>query len=529
MEPILIKYINKGASCCVFISKLNPNSKEIYATKKLKVDSILARKQFEREIEILKELSNHKNIIKLINYNYINNYYYITLEYCNGDSLLTCLARYKKKYKSAFTEEIVQYLMRQIVNGLQYIHKQGIIQRDMKLANILVKFYSKEDFQNINMLRTRIKISDFGISIKAKEAFSVTGSTPYADPRILKKLAERNDLKDSDGYDKSADIWSLGALCYEMITGKWLFNGRTTPAYCNNLEIGSYSLPASLSKELVSFLMGMIQYEPTKRLNIDQLANHDFLTKDIKSFTKISLDLLGSKVQGNNINVNIKNNSTVMDIVNYDNIQLSAINRILNLTPNDEEDVKIALPEPIKGSQFNKFNSKDNLEHHNIPNNHIINNIHNNIAQNNIINIQHNNKSNIEQSNNYYNPKLVNNSANNKESKNSSINYQNNNLTNNNQYQQINNYKKAFSHDIDQFNNTNLDRASTNVSASVQISDNRNSYNQKYDLFNNKINRNYSDNKLTKLNFQNNTNNGHNISPYIIPIINNNYQQNKIK
>ena len=396
MEPKLLKKISKGASSTVYLSRLNANSKEIYATKVSKVDSIYAKKQFEKEIEILKELKDHKNIIKLIDHRLINNNYYITLEYCNGNSLLTCLYSYKKKYHKPFPEEVVQYIMREIVDGLKYIHKKGIIQRDLKLANILVKFHSEEDRKNLNMLNCRIKISDFGISIKAKEAFSIKGTAVYADPRILKKMAERNDLKDSDGYDKSADIWSLGALCYEMVTGKWLFNGRDAPTYCKNLEQGNYSIPSNLSKELASFLNGMLQYDEKKRFDIDKLANHDFLNKDISNFTKMDLNLLGSKLQDGKLNINIKNNTTVWGILNDDK-NLSIINRIIYLTPNDEEDQQIQINnyKLDKGSKFNKL-----LSNNNNTNNNIISPINNNYPQNNQYNNKNNNINNLEYKNN---------------------------------------------------------------------------------------------------------------------------------
>ena len=126
-----------------------------------------------------------------------------------------------KKYNKLFSEEIVQYLMKQIVDGLQYIHQHGIIHRDMKLANILVKFSTKEDIEKKNMLKAKLKICDFGISIKAEEAFTAIGTLEYTDP-ILKKMNERNDLKYSKGYDKRADIWSLGVICYEKQEIKFL-------------------------------------------------------------------------------------------------------------------------------------------------------------------------------------------------------------------------------------------------------------------------------------------------------------------
>ena len=119
-------------------------------------------------------------------------------------------------------------------------------------------------------------------------------------------MNERNDLKDSDGYDKSADIWSLGALCYEMLTGNRVFNGRNQNELFNKVEIGDYSIPSNLSKEVVSFLTGMLQYNPKKRLNIDQISRNEFLNKNFQNFSKIELDLFGDKVCPNGLNINIK-------------------------------------------------------------------------------------------------------------------------------------------------------------------------------------------------------------------------------
>ena len=170
-----IGILGKGLMGTVYLILSNGH---YYAVKK--ISKILTKRKeikesYDKELKMLSELK-HKNIINLIKIHQDVNYHYLTLEYCNGNSLLYCLQKYIKKYKTPFSEEIVQYLMKQIVDGLQCIHQHGIIHRNMKLANILVKFPTKEDIEKKNMLKAELKICDFGISIKAEEAFTAIGT-----------------------------------------------------------------------------------------------------------------------------------------------------------------------------------------------------------------------------------------------------------------------------------------------------------------------------------------------------------------
>ena len=116
---------------------------------------------------------NHENVIKLIELKMDNNYYYLVMEFANGGDLGGCLQKYiKKNGGRGFPEEIVQYLMRQIVGAVEYIHSRNIIHRDLKLGNIMVNFDSDIDKQNLDMMKAKIKIGDFGVSKYAKEAFN---------------------------------------------------------------------------------------------------------------------------------------------------------------------------------------------------------------------------------------------------------------------------------------------------------------------------------------------------------------------
>ena len=71
---------------------------------------------------------------------------------------------YKSKYNKAPSEEIVQYIMRQIVEGIKYLHNKKIIYRDLNLTNIMINYEVENDRINNNIMKGKIKIIDFGFS-----------------------------------------------------------------------------------------------------------------------------------------------------------------------------------------------------------------------------------------------------------------------------------------------------------------------------------------------------------------------------
>ena len=308
-----IKRLGKGSFGEVFLTEKAGHS-ELYATKKIPksiADSENVKKYFINEITILREI-NHKNIMKLIEIKQSKDNYYLVCELCNGGSLNDCLDKYRKINRHAFTEEVVQYLMRQIIDAIKYLHGCHILHRDLKLDNILVNFDNEQDKINMNMLGAQVKIIDFGFATrldpKKNLAFSTLGSPINMDPGILKKL---NHIDNSiSGYDEKVDIWSLGTLCYEMLIGKPTFEADNMKDLVKKIETGEYTLPSSLSKEVVSFLNAMLQYDSKLRLSAEELSRHYFLTKNIKDFSKIDIN----KVQKNlnekdEIKINVKKKS----------------------------------------------------------------------------------------------------------------------------------------------------------------------------------------------------------------------------
>jgi serine/threonine protein kinase len=317
------KEIGKGAFSMVYLAT-KTDSGERYAIKRIDKSFVTDKrykKYLNNEIFILNN-AKHENIIKFFGVKTTMNYLYLIFEYCDGGDLQSCLNKYMDKYNKPFPEEIVQYIMRQIISGFVYLHGRQILHRDIKLENILVKFKSEEDKNNLNMLKTDIKITDFGFSRYLKGdnlAKSVLGNPINMDPKILRKMARIEN--DSDfGYDQKADIWSLGTITYELLIGCPAFDATSYDELIQKIEKGNYRIPhdISLSKEAIAFLNGMMRYDPKTRLSIDELAKQFFLTKDISTFhyihlRKSKLDLAQSIV----INAKEEKNSNINNIWSF--------------------------------------------------------------------------------------------------------------------------------------------------------------------------------------------------------------------
>jgi len=306
------KLLGEGAFGKVYLTKKEGDSKK-YATKELdrkEIDHSEAKKYLANEIRILSALK-HPNIVKFYDIKKTTKHYFIMMEFCNGGGLSNALEKYIKINGKPFPEELVQHFMRQIVDAFKYIHGKKVIHRDVKLDNILLHYENEEDRNNFNLMKAQVKIIDFGFSCIYDELKkTILGSPINMDPLILKKLTDSTGKTRELGYDQSADIWSLGTVCYEMVIGKSAFDSEDMDELVEKIEKGDYSIPTDISAELVSFMNGMLQYEGKRRLKAEQLSRHDFLTKDVKQFKKINLNEIGNKIEDNKIQVNTKESNT---------------------------------------------------------------------------------------------------------------------------------------------------------------------------------------------------------------------------
>ena len=259
----------------------------------------------------------HPNIIRLVDLLQSSNHYYIIIEYCNGGTLSDCI----RKYGRPLPIEVVQYFMRQIVNGVKYIHSKRIIHRDLKSDNILLNYKNLADKNNMNLLSAEVKIIDLGLAkqlMPNEYTNTAVGSPLNMDPIILKKFIKAGGYEKLQGYNEKADIWSLGAIFYEMFTGRPLFMADGIEELEQKVEIGNYYLPTylNLTKEVISFINGMLQYNGDLRLSADELSKHDFLVKNVKDFIPANLQPIQHKVSGFNLIINSKQNETIKNMFN---------------------------------------------------------------------------------------------------------------------------------------------------------------------------------------------------------------------
>ena len=366
-EYTLNQFLGKGTFGEVYLTT-KKNSNFLFATKRMSKDFVEDPKYikyFNNEISILNKLF-HKNIVKLEALKKTKNHYYVIMEYCNGGTLTECLEKYKNLYHRPFTEEIVQHIMRQVVSAVNYMHDLRIIHRDLKLDNILVKFENEEDKNNLNLLKAEIKIIDFGFAAYKEQSGllkTAIGSPMNMDPLILQKFNSGGKLNKELGYDEKADIWSLGTLCYQMLIGNSAFDAYNMKELVSKVEEGTYKVPSDLSKETVSFLNAMLQYDPNRRLSANELNKHAFLIKNIKDFTRINTNLIPKKkIFGGEIQINIKENLTIWSIFNEDDEKklmsipgaifatdtpISESQYLDNLNPEGEKNPLVIKSEPI--------------------------------------------------------------------------------------------------------------------------------------------------------------------------------------
>ena len=213
------KKLGSGAFGGVFETKI-AGCNDIYTIKKLDKSKYKknpkAYRYLQNEINILKSI-NHENIIKLYNSDLEDRVFkYLITEYCNGGDLGTILEHYMIEKNRPFSEEEVQYIMRQLVSGIKYLHSKSsnkleIIHRDLKLENILLHFDNEDDRINKRILKAKIKIINFGFARYLKGlAGNVVGTTPmFWDPKIL-FIFNKIDFTNDFGYGQKVDIYSLG-------------------------------------------------------------------------------------------------------------------------------------------------------------------------------------------------------------------------------------------------------------------------------------------------------------------------------
>lgn len=230
-----------------------------------------------RELEILRKL-DHPNIVKLKSFYEDVENYYLVMELVPGGDLMDFVAA-----NGAIGEDATQVITKQILDGIEYVHRMGISHRDLKPDNILIM---RDD-------PILVKITDFGLAkISDNATFMKTfcGTLAYVAPEVI---TGKYDLQLSQGspnnYSNLVDIWSLGCLVYVLLTSHLPFNGKTQPQMFQKIKSGEYHESPLNSYKISAagrdFLKCCLQVDPSQRITAEQALQHEWLA-EVDAFTE---------------------------------------------------------------------------------------------------------------------------------------------------------------------------------------------------------------------------------------------------
>ncbi|OMO61224.1 hypothetical protein CCACVL1_23655 [Corchorus capsularis] len=293
--------IGSGAFGRVYMG-MNLDSGELLAVKQVLIAANASKektqahiRELEEEVKLLQNLS-HPNIVRYLGTAREDDSLNILLEFVPGGSISSLLGKF-----GAFPEAVVRMYTKQLLLGLEYLHKNRIVHRDIKGANILVDN------------KGCIKLADFGASKKVVELATINGAksmkgTPYwMAPEVILQT----------GHSFSADIWSVGCTVIEMATGKppWSQQFQEVAALFHIGTTKSHPpIPEHLSFEAKDFLLKCLQKEPGFRPSASELLQHPFVTGNYQeSHTVFRSSIMepGNLVRTSGINLRSSINSEI--------------------------------------------------------------------------------------------------------------------------------------------------------------------------------------------------------------------------
>lgn len=214
------------------------------------------------EIDILRNI-NHPNIIQLYDMIQEPGKIHLVLEYCEGGDL----SKFIQRRHGRIPEATAKHFMLQLASGLKILRDNNLIHRDLKPQNLLL---------STNADNSVLKIADFGFarSLQPRNlAETLCGSPLYMAPEIMQLQK----------YDAKADLWSVGAILFQLVTGKTPFTGNNQIQLLQNImrstELYFPSDITDLSSDCIDLCRKLLRRNPVERLTFEEFFNHPFLSQ----------------------------------------------------------------------------------------------------------------------------------------------------------------------------------------------------------------------------------------------------------
>ncbi|XP_054269227.1 serine/threonine-protein kinase PLK4-like [Macrosteles quadrilineatus] len=252
----VLDLLGKGGFASVYRARCRKTFMEV-AIKMIDKNLMFQKKMEKRVVEEVKIHSQlkHPSVLELYTRFEDKNYVYLVLELAhNGE-----LHRYMKANNIVFTEEQAKEILKQVVDGLRYLHSHNIIHRDMTLSNLLL---TKDH---------RVKIADFGLATKlaypGETHKTMCGTPNYISPEIA--------LRRTHGLE--TDVWGLGCVLFTLLVGRPPFDTRAIQITLERVINLDYHIPDYLSNEARDLIMRLLQEKPEDRIHLDQIPSHPFM------------------------------------------------------------------------------------------------------------------------------------------------------------------------------------------------------------------------------------------------------------
>lgn len=247
--------LGAGASGSV-TRAVHQRSGEVFALKAIerhKISDHNLQTYIQREVETQRSL-RHPNIVRLYDSFEEKSSIYLVLEYMPNGQLFHYV-----RQRRWLQEAEAAVLLRDVLSALGYLHKQGIVHRDLKAENVLLD------------QRGRAKLADFGwcAELVAGGRRTFCGTVDYLSPEMI----------EGEPHDHNVDIWAAGILLYEMLVGESPFAAKSQFLTMERIQACDLHIPASVSAGARELIEGFIRREPTERLSIAEALAKPWLNR----------------------------------------------------------------------------------------------------------------------------------------------------------------------------------------------------------------------------------------------------------